>query len=179
MTYMGEQCAAGTNAAGKGYGIIDKLMRVVRTVEAQGIDHKSLHTIQQVGLIRLDGLHVGDVGEMPEAETQDGQLSMHHADGQYLDVSEGHHLAGSYLVQTYGGYTRVTVGGKTIGQHLHHASACFFVGIDVDFTKLTVGTYIVHTPHMVVMGMSDEDSVNTPEGLRKNLLAEVGTTVYE
>ena len=43
MTYMGEQCAAGTNAAGKGYCIVDKLMRVVRTVEAKGIDHKSLH----------------------------------------------------------------------------------------------------------------------------------------
>ncbi len=45
MAQMGEQCAAGTNAAGKGNGIVDELMRVVRTVEAQGIDHKNLHTV--------------------------------------------------------------------------------------------------------------------------------------
>ena len=83
-----------------------------------------------------------------------------------------------YLVQTNGGHTGITVGGKTIRQHLHHATTSLLVGIDVYLAKLTVRPHVVHTAHMVVMGMGDEDAIDTAERLGKYLLAEVGATVY-
>ena len=61
---------AGTNAVGKGYGIVNKLVRVMRTVEAKGVDHKGVNTPQQFCLVRLDGFHVGDIGNVPEAEAE-------------------------------------------------------------------------------------------------------------
>ena len=83
------------------------------------------------------------------------------------------------LVQLNGRNAGIAVLGKAVWQHLEHALTGYGVGIDVDFAKLTIGPYIVHTSHMVVMGMGDEDAVDLAEGLWHNLLTEVGTAVDE
>lgn len=83
------------------------------------------------------------------------------------------------LVELYGGDARIAVLGKTIRQHLQHRLTGLRVGIDVDLTKLTVRTDIIHTPHVVVMGMGDEDTVDATERKRHDLLAEVWTAVNE
>ena len=81
VTHVREQGATCPYTTGKGYGIVNRLVGVVRTVKTKGIDHKHFDTAKEVGLTGFDGLHVGDIGEATEAEAKDGQLAMHHADG--------------------------------------------------------------------------------------------------
>ena len=179
VAHVGEQCMAGTNAVGKGYGIVNKLVRVMRTVEAKGVDHKGVNTPQQFCLVRLDGFHVGDIGKAAKAETQDRQLAVHDTHRKNVDVANSHRLSSLNLMQTNGRHTWIAVGGKAIGQHLKHASASLSIGIDVDFAKLAVGSYVVHPTHMVVVSMSNKDAIDATEGLGKYLLAEVRPAVYE
>ena len=67
--------------------------------------------------------------------------------------------------------------GKAVRQHLQQSLSGYGVGIDIDFTKLAVGTDIVHAAHVVVVGMGNQNTVNLAEGLWHNLLPEVRATV--
>lgn len=69
--------------------------------------------------------------------------------------------------------------GKAIWQHLEHGLAGYGVGIDADFAKLAIRSDIVEPAHMIVVGMGDENTINTAKGLRKDLLSEIGSTVDE
>ena len=68
---------------------------------------------------------------------------------------------------------------KAIGQHLQHPLTGDGIGIDIDFTKLTIGTDIIHTAHVVVVSMRYQNSINLPERLWQNLLTEIRTAVYQ
>ena len=82
-------------------------------------------------------------------------------------------------MQSDGRHTWITVLGKAVRQHLQHALLCLWIGIDVYLTKLAVWTDIVHTSHVVVVGMGYQDAVNLAEGLRQYLLTEIRPTVDE
>ncbi len=164
---------------GKGYGIVNKLVGVMRTVKPKGVDHKGVNTTQQFCLVRFNGFHVGDIGKAAKAEPQDGQLTVHDTHRKNVDVTDSHRLASLNLMQANGRHTWVAVGGKAIGQHLKHATTSLSIGIDIDFSKLAIGPYVVHSSHMVVVSMSDEDAINAAERLGKYLLAEVRATVYK
>ena len=116
---------------------------------------------------------------MSHAVAQNGQVVVHNAKGRHPQVSNGKRLVGQDFVQKDGGHARIAMLGKTVGQHLEQSAAGRGVGIDIDFAKLAVGTHIVHTAHVVVVGMGDEDAVNAPEGQWHDLLTEVGTAVNE
>ena len=118
-------------------------------------------------------------GESLDAIAKDGQTVVHHLKGDDTEVANGEGLMGKNLMKLDGRHTRIAVFGKAIGQHLEHSLAGKRVGIDVDFAKLAVGPYIVHSPHVVVVGMCDEDAVNLAERMRHDLRAEVGTAVDE
>jgi len=179
VTDMCEEGAAGPYPTGKGYGIVDELMGVMGTVKTEGVDDEYVNTAQQGQLVVVDGLHVGDIGEGPEAVGKDRQLSVFDPDGHDANVAEDERLTGMYLVEPYGGHPWVAVLGKAVRQHLQHALAGVAVGIDIDLAELTVGSDIVHAAHMVVVGMCDEYAVDASEGLRQYLLTEVGTAVDE
>ena len=82
-------------------------------------------------------------------------------------------------MQADGRYTRITVLRKTIRQHLQHPLTRNGIGIDVHLTKLTIRTDIIHTTHMVVMGMCNKDAVDSTERLWQDLLTKIRTTVDE
>ena len=116
---------------------------------------------------------------MFDAIAEDGQVVVHHLKRRDVDVANGERLVGTNLVKLDGRHTRIAVFGKAVGQHGEHALSGDGVGIDVDFAKLTIGPDIVHTTHVVVVGMGDEDAVNTTEGMGHDLLSEIGSTVDE
>ena len=110
---------------------------------------------------------------------EDGQSMVHDLERRNAEVANGKGLMRMNLMKLDSGHTRITVFGKAIRQHLEHTFASDGVGIDIDFSKLTIGPDIVHTTHVVVVGMGDEDAVNTTEGMGHDLLAEIGSTVDE
>ena len=68
---------------------------------------------------------------------------------------------------------------KAVGQHLKHTLTGQRVCIDIDFAKLAIRAYVVHSTHVVIVCMSYQNAVNTTERLIHDLLAEVRTTINE
>lgn len=160
----------------------------------EGIDYEGIYVVQVGHLALADSLHVGDIDEggdalrenrrvlcgvMLKAKAEYGQLAMHHLNGRDDDVAYLERLMGVYLVQVYGRHARVTVFGEAVRQHLKQSLLGQGVGIDVDFAKLAVRPEVVHSAHVVIMGMGNEYAVYLAEGLFHDLLAEVGSAVYE
>ena len=104
---------------------------------------------------------------------------MHHLEGRDAEVANGERLMEMNLVKLDGRHPRIAVFGKAVGQHAEHTLSGDGVGIDIDFAKLTIGTDIVHTTHVVVVGMRDEDAIDTTERMGHDLLSEIGSTVDE
>ena len=104
---------------------------------------------------------------------------MHHLKGHDVEVTDAERLVLVNLVQLDGGNTRIAMLGEAVRQHFQHTTTCYGVGIDVDFAKLTVRAHIVHTTHVVVVGMGNQDTVNASEDLWHDLLAEIRSAVYQ
>lgn len=179
VTGMNQIGLSGPYPLGETDGIVDKLMGVVGLVEAQGIHHEQLRPRQIRHLALVDGLHIGNISQSPDAETQDRQLTMHHLEGHDLQIADMERLMRIYLMEPDGRDTRITVFYKTVGQHLQHRFLGQRVSINVDFPELAIGSDVVHTSHVIVMAMGDQYTVDLPEGLWKDLLPEVGATVDE
>ena len=175
---MDEPRLAGPYPTGEGNGLVEGLVGVVGLL-AQGVDNEGVAAFDIGNLTLVDGLHVGDVGQRSDAVAQDGQVVVHHLEGNDVEVANAEGLVLVNLVELDGRNTRIAVLGKAVWQHLEHALTGNGVGIDIDFAKLAIGTDIVHAAHVVVVGVGDEDAVNLAEGLRHDLLTEVGATVDE
>ena len=104
---------------------------------------------------------------------------VHHLEGNDVEVANAEGLVLMDLVELDGRNTRIAVLCKAVWQHLEHALTSYRVSIDIDFAKLAIGTDVVHTAHVVVMGVGNEDAVNLAEGLWHDLLTEIGATVDE
>ena len=104
---------------------------------------------------------------------------VHDLEGNNVEIAHTEMLMLLNFVKLDGRYPWIAVFRKTVWQHLQHPLTGNGVGIDVDFAKLTIGTDIIHSSHVVVVCVGNEDGVNFAERLRHDLLAEVRTTVYE
>ena len=163
---------------GKGHGLVERLMRMVGLL-AQGIDNQGITTLNVGQFLRGNGLHISNVSQRADAIAEDGQVVVHHLEGNNLEVANAEGFVRMNLVELDGRNTRIAMLGKAVWQHLKHALTSNGVSIDIDFAKLTIGTDIVHAAHVVVVGVGDEDAINLAEGLRHDLLTEVRTTVDE
>ena len=178
VTAMDEPRLACPYPTGKVDSVGDGLVGVVRFF-TQGVDYQHIRTLDIGQFLVADGLHVGDIGQVTKAVAEDGQIVVHYLDGHDVDVANAQGFVLVYLVQLDGWHAGIAVLGKAVWQHLEHALTGQRVGIDIDFAELAVRSYVVHAPHVVVVGMGDEDAVNLTEGLRHDLLAEVGPAVDE
>ena len=66
---------------------------------------------------------------------------------------------------------------EAVGHGVVQAAAGGCVGIDIDRSELAERAHVVDARHVVVVDVRDEQSVDLAEGLAKDLLAEVGSTV--
>ena len=179
VTHVRQHRPSGPYPLSKVNSVAHQLMRVMGFVKAQGIDHQRIDPFQQGQLTVVNGLHIGDIGKRTETITHDGHHAVHHLYGQYLYVTYCESLAGMNLVQFYLRHTRVAVLGKTVRQHLQHALTGYGVSIHVNLPELTIGSDIIHSPHVVVVRMGYQYAVNPAKRLRQYLFAKVGTCVHQ
>ena len=104
---------------------------------------------------------------------------MHHHKGHNLEIANADRLMRQDLVEADSRYAWIAVLCKAIRQHLQHALTSRRISIHIDGAKLTIGSYIIHSPHMIIMGMGNQYAVNLAEGLCKNLLTEIRAAVDE
>ena len=77
----------GSYATREADGIVDELMRMMFFLETQGIHNERLHSFQIWQFAVADGLHIRDIGEASDAETEYRHLAMHHLNGHYPQVA--------------------------------------------------------------------------------------------
>ena len=104
---------------------------------------------------------------------------MHHHEGHHLEITDMQRLVRHNLVQTDSRHTGITVLCEAIRQHLQHRLTGGGVGIDVDLTKSAIGSDIIHTSHVVIVGVGNQNGVYLTERLWQDLLTEVRSAVYQ
>ena len=104
---------------------------------------------------------------------------MHHLERHDADIANLEKLVRMNLIQLNGRHSGIAVFCKAVRQHLKQSLAGIGVGIDVNLSKLTVRTQVVHASHVVIVGMRHQHPVNLPERLWQYLLTEVWSAVNE
>ena len=107
---------------------------------------------------------------------------MHHLEGLDVYVAYLYRLMWLYRVKDKIGHTRIFILpllGKTIGQHLFHPLHRLGISIDIHWSQFAIGAHIVHTAHMIIMGVGNKDSIYLSEIHGHHLLSEVRSTVDE
>ncbi len=162
-------------------GFLDGLMGRMVSM-AQGVEYEGINALQVGHLGIGDGLHVGDVGEVLDAEAEDGQVAVHDADGDDFDIlANMDGLVGLNATEVDGGHTGITFLGRreAIGNALFKMVGTIGFCIDIDVTEDTVGTEVVEPADVVVVFVGDKHGVEGLEIGVEHLLTEVRPTIYE
>lgn len=146
---------------------------------AKSIYDEIINAFQIVELLFWDCLHVCDKGEVANAEADNWQFSVHHAYRNNLDAINVDGNMRFHLNQIYGRDARIALilRREAIWYAFHEMIGAELLCIDIDVAKNTVGTKIVKSSNMVIMLMSDEDSVEFLEVYRQHLFAEIRAAV--
>lgn len=146
---------------------------------AKSIYDEIVNTFQIVELFFWDCLHVCDKSEVANTKTDNWQFPVHHAYRNNLDAINVDGNMRLHLYQVDGRDARIALvlRREAIWYALHKMIGTKLFGIDIDVAKNTVGTKIVKSSYVVVMLMSDEDSVEFLEVYRQHLFAEIRSAV--
>ena len=182
MTAMDEPCLRRSNMLGKTDGFVEGLMGMVWQ-RTQSIDNQHVTMFSIWYLIGGNSLHISDIYYclLPLFYTiaKDRKIVVHNLKRSDAEITNSKGGMRMNLMKLYGRNTRIAMLGKAVWQHLKHSLTGNGVGIDIYLAKLTIGTDIVHSTHVVVVGMRDENAINASEGMRHNLLSEVRTAIDE
>lgn len=146
---------------------------------AKSIYDEIINAFQIVELFFWDCLHVCDKGEVANAEADNWQFSVHHAYRNNLDAINVDGNMRLHLYQVDGRNARIALvlRREAIWDAFHEMIGTELFGIDIDVAKDAVGTEIVKSSNMVIMLMSDEDSVELLEVNLQHLFAEIRAAV--
>ena len=182
MAAMDEPCLGRSNTLGKTDSFVKGLMGVVWQW-TQGIDNQHITTFGIRYFLRGNSLHIGniDYSLLPLLNTiaKDREVMVHHLKRSDTEITNGKGFVRMNLMKLDGWDTGIAMLGKAVRQHLKHSLTGNGVGIDINLAKLTIGTDIVHSAHVVVMGMGYKNAINASEGMRHNLLTEIWTAIDE
>ena len=178
MTAMDEPSLTGIDALGKADSLCQRLVRVM-WLFSQSIDNQRATPFDVWNLSRIDSLHIRDISQTTDTIAHDRQVVMHHFERHDIQVANTESLMLMDLMQLDSWHTRIAMFCKTVGQHLKHPLSGQRISIHIDFAKLAIRAYVVHPAHVVIMGMSNEDTIYLTERLIHDLLAEVGSAVYQ
>ena len=160
-------------------GIVYEHVGVMDFLPSQGIHDERVDALEIGQLAVGYRLHVGDVGQLADAECQYWHLAVHHADGHDVDVAYADGLMRLDGVKAQQWHARIKIRGETIGHRGLQCSGCGLVGIDVDVAKHAKRAQIVDAGHVVVVDMGEQYAVERVEGEGHELHANVGTGIDE
>lgn len=166
MAHVCEKNALGRCLPGKSNGIGNRLMRMMRVVEAESVDHEGGDAVQigQFGIIHI--FHVGDVGQFSHAVTEDGHLAVHDPDRHDFDVAHRERVMERRLSEVEMRNAGVGVVAEAIGNGLPEIVDGGLFGINVDSSEDTKRTKIVNPRHVVEVVMGEQHAMNGTEGER-------------
>ena len=170
MAHVGEIDCLGADFSREVYRLVNHQVSVVLRLESQGVDHKGVNALKERQFAVVDGLHVGDVGEVADAESADGQFAVIDRKDLDINISDGYGVVVLVCAGSNGWYARVFVFRKEIGQSAVHGIDNQLVAVDGNVAEDTERTEIVYAAAVVVVDMGNEDGINfAADGFRCNL----------
>ena len=176
---MYEVCLVSADDLCKRHRLVDSLMGMVGLVKAQRVYDKGLHAVKILQLLRVYGLHVGDIGEMATyAIAEYRQIAVHHADGHYVYVADGELLVRNDTCKRQLRHTGIELqfqprqhglkplrwsvreAVRQIGAYM--AQRCL-VAIEPYGTELAIRAQVVDTSDMVVVFVGKQHAVDGSE----------------
>ena len=164
---------------GKSQGVIHQLVRVMGLCKPKGIHNQQFRTLQIRILTLLYGLHVSNIGQFAYTIAQYRQFAMHDLNRHDIKIANTEGFVLVNLMKSDGRHPRIAIFCETIWQHLQHPLSSNRISIDVNLTKLTIWTNIIHSTHMIIVAMGYQDAVDFTKRHGKDLLPEIRTAVNE
>lgn len=146
---------------------------------AQGIQHQHGRAFDQLFLVGRDGIGIGDVSEVPDAETQYRHFIMEYLHGQKRQIPHLKKLVLFNGVHIYFRDTRVLM----LFEHVIELALEGLQGlagavyIDGLFSYKIKAPDVVHPGDMVFVAVGENQSVEMLYPATKHLLAEIGTGI--
>ena len=145
----------------------------------QGVDHKSLSAFKQLERLIVHALHIGDVCQVSDSETQNGQVAVHYSYGQYLQITHPEPFTRLNLTQFHMRHAGIDILVETIRHTLHDMTYHVLLGIDGNGGRCAVRTQVVQTSYMVVVLVCNNHSVKLFDAGSSSLPTEVRTAVND
>lgn len=149
---------------------------VVRDVPAalDGVEDEDLETAEFVELAFGDVVGVGDVGEVAEAEAEDGQFVVHGPDWDDRNAVDGEGQAGN---QVDVHFRRAGVGLFGEDVVIFFLQGFQYVGFAEDgeraFLEIVERAHVVETAGVVFMVVGQEDGIEVADVFAEHLLPEI------
>ena len=102
---------------------------------------------------------------------------MHHFDRQYVDVAHPQRLVLAKRMKLNLRHTRIEMFRETIGEIVSDGLHTGRIAIHGDVAQIAIRPQIVQSAHMIVVGMSEQHSINLSERQWQQLLPDIRTAV--
>lgn len=140
---------------------------------AQCVDDEHFQPVELLHLFFRNGLCIGYVGEIADSVADDGELSVHHADGDYFQAVDVEGFVADF-VHIKSRNTGIGVLSEAIvktavevvvdiGAHIHR-----HIAVDAERTQ------VINATDMVIVAVGDKGGVYVIDVMLQGLLAEVG-----
>ena len=178
VAHVDEERARAAQAPGKGHGLADALVRRMG-LATQPVDHERLDARQVGQLLVGQRLHVGNVGQRPDAVAHDGQPAVHHAEGHHLYPADAERLVKTDAVQADLRYAGIFMRDEAVRNALLQMGGTIVLGINVDVAENAERPQVVQPAHVVVVFVREQNGVEPAKRQGQHLAAEIGAAVDE
>jgi hypothetical protein len=158
MAHMHEIGLAGAHSLGKQYSLTYILMCGM-LLGMKGVHHKSLSAFQQSERLIIHAFHIGNVCQVSDPETQNGQIAVHHTYGQYLQITHLELIARLNLTKFHMRHAGVDILVETVRHTLYDMTYNIPLGIDGNGGGGAVRTKVIKASNMIVMLMRNNHGI--------------------
>ena len=146
---------------------------------SQGVDNQRIHSFDLFELAVVDAVHVGQVGEPADPESENGQLIMYAADRNDFGVADPKRSVRQNRMQPDLGNPRVGVFGKRIVEILFHPPLHPLFGINIDWLAGNVieSAHVVQPGYMIFVFVCQQDAVELTDRFAEHLLPEIRPSI--
>lgn len=182
MRHVDEVAARGAETTNETDGIVNGLMTGMGLV-TKGIDDEGVDALQHLHVLVGNGGHVGDVGEIMDAEADNGQPAVHDADRDDVDRScvalkdDGNMRLDAVEVDGWHSWITILLRSETIGNTFHKVIGTEGFGIYINIAKDAVGAKIIKSANVIIVFVCNEHCMKWFEVDAKHLGTKIRSAV--
>lgn len=153
---------------------------------SQSIDNQGIDALKVRELIFRNGLHIGNIEEISDAEPNDREFAVEDADREYADgtiiliLKDDRHMGlDGEQINSWYSWIALVLRCEAIWYAFDEVVGTELFSIDINIAKDAVRAQIIKSAHMVVVFVGNKHGIKFAEVYTKHLLTEVWSTINE